>query len=105
MIRDPPGSTLDRWAAASDVDKRQVLAKGQSGVARTDLHVFARIGDALADLIVHAPCTEVGEGAREGDLAADGEAGRNAHPVSYTHLRAHETVLGLLCRLLLEKKK
>ena len=36
-------------------------------------------------------------------------AGRNkmiaALPVSYTHLRAHETVLDLVCRLLLEKKK
>ena len=28
-----------------------------------------------------------------------------AKPVSYTHLRAHETVLDLVCRLLLEKKK
>ena len=27
------------------------------------------------------------------------------NPVSYTHLRAHETVLDLVCRLLLEKKK
>src|SRR5664280_1294485 len=27
-----------------------------------------------------------------------------AAPVSYTHLRAHETVLDLVCRLLLEKK-
>ena len=26
-------------------------------------------------------------------------------PVSYTHLRAHETVLDLVCRLLLEKQK
>ena len=40
------------------------------------------------------------------------EAGRPARtyyrltgPVSYTHLRAHETVLDLVCRLLLEKKK
>ena len=30
------------------------------------------------------------------------EAGCDA--VSYTHLRAHETVLDLVCRLLLEKK-
>src|SRR5664280_2946989 len=29
----------------------------------------------------------------------------DVHPVSYTHLRAHETVLDLVCRLLLEKKK
>ncbi|HCK81077.1 MAG TPA: haloacid dehalogenase, partial [Candidatus Competibacteraceae bacterium] len=28
-----------------------------------------------------------------------------AHLISYTHLRAHETVLDLVCRLLLEKKK
>ena len=27
------------------------------------------------------------------------------NPVSYTHLRAHETVLDLVCRLLLEKTK
>src|SRR5665811_78620 len=32
-----------------------------------------------------------------------GEGGND--PVSYTHLRAHETVLDLVCRLLLEKKK
>ena len=33
-------------------------------------------------------------------LADDGD-----DAVSYTHLRAHETVLDLVCRLLLEKKK
>ena len=31
--------------------------------------------------------------------------GMTYEPVSYTHLRAHETVLDLVCRLLLEKKK
>ena len=30
--------------------------------------------------------------------------GTNFDAVSYTHLRAHETVLDLVCRLLLEKK-
>src|SRR5664280_3395750 len=35
-----------------------------------------------------------------------GEFGLNKiRAVSYTHLRAHETVLDLVCRLLLEKKK
>ena len=29
----------------------------------------------------------------------------NINPVSYTHLRAHETEADLVCRLLLEKKK
>ena len=38
--------------------------------------------------------------------AVGGFAGEWGHgPVSYTHLRAHETVLDLVCRLLLEKKK
>ena len=36
-----------------------------------------------------------GAWARKGDTIS---------PVSYTHLRAHETVLDLVCRLLLEKK-
>ncbi|MBJ7676655.1 alkaline shock response membrane anchor protein AmaP [Weissella confusa] len=30
---------------------------------------------------------------------------KNTKPVSYTHLRAHETLMTLVCRLLLEKKK
>ena len=36
-------------------------------------------------------------------LDADGSV-VSTDPVSYTHLRAHETVLDLVCRLLLEKK-
>ena len=36
--------------------------------------------------------------------AADVAVGFGLDPVSYTHLRAHETVLDLVCRLLLEKK-
>ena len=32
-------------------------------------------------------------------------AATNVEPVSYTHLRAHETVLDLVCRLLLDKKQ
>ena len=33
------------------------------------------------------------------------EANEALIAVSYTHLRAHETVLDIVCRLLLEKKK
>ena len=42
------------------------------------------------------------------DLGRAGIAGHSqggVGAVSYTHLRAHETVLDLVCRLLLEKKK
>ena len=38
-------------------------------------------------------------------FSALGMAAQGPIPVSYTHLRAHETVLDLVCRLLLEKKK
>ena len=41
-----------------------------------------------------------------GDIDKLADAGRLALiPVSYTHLRAHETGRNLVCRLLLEKKK
>ena len=39
------------------------------------------------------------------NLPAGSEDLQTPHTVSYTHLRAHETVLDLVCRLLLEKKK
>ena len=44
-----------------------------------------------------------GQGAPKLGAGGDVEGGQG--PVSYTHLRAHETVLDLVCRLLLEKKK
>ena len=87
MIRRPPRSTLDRSSAASDVYKRQ------------EEYI---VGDAV----------EPAEGDRpDDDLQGDGPLGQKLLPaqqadaVSYTHLRAHETVLDLVCRLLLAKKK
>ena len=82
MIRRPPRSTLDRSSAASDVYKRQGLALGDDE-APTDL------AQALDYRIRHLLVDEF----------------QDTSPVSYTHLRAHETVLDLVCRLLLEKKK
>eukprot|EP00828_Plagiopyla_frontata_P026151 TRINITY_DN3391_c0_g1_i4.p1 TRINITY_DN3391_c0_g1~~TRINITY_DN3391_c0_g1_i4.p1 ORF type:complete len:934 (-),score=97.01 TRINITY_DN3391_c0_g1_i4:110-2911(-) len=38
-------------------------------------------------------------------LAQNGNLQQGSQPVSYTHLRAHETGRNLVCRLLLEKKK
>ena len=82
MIRRPPRSTQSRSSAASDVYKRQ----GQEGEHDPgEEHVAEHDAEQRAD-------------------QADDEALDEA-PVSYTHLRAHETVLDLVCRLLLEKKK
>src|SRR5665811_596456 len=41
----------------------------------------------------------------EGSLCRNTVSSPRSTAVSYTHLRAHETVLDLVCRLLLEKKK
>ena len=82
MIRRPPRSTLDRSSAASDVYKRQQFYRGEKSRSR------ATGGSGLGLAIVKAI------------LEAHG-----VQTVSYTHPRAHETVLDLVCRLLLEKKK
>ena len=55
--------------------------------------------------LAHAVGVGVGDEAALEDRF-DQVAQRMMHDaVSYTHLRAHETVLDLVCRLLLEKKK
>ena len=80
MIRRPPRSTLDRSSAASDVYKRQAESP------RVRLMPFPGGGDNRLD---------------GGELDLPTQLGLG--PVSYKHLRAHETVLDLVCRLLLEK--
>ena len=82
MIRRPPRSTLDRSSAASDVYKRQLLILQKLEILENQMEFTVRssyFGIVYDDLY-------------------------NAS-VSYTHLRAHETVLDLVCRLLLEKKQ
>ena len=46
----------------------------------------------------------VAGGANAAGRRRTGAHATGQQPVSYTHLRAHETVLDLVCRLLLEKK-
>ena len=82
MIRRPPRSTLDRSSAASDVYKRQLLGSFWATGYGSAAEISVCENDSLRFVYT---------------------AGMYA--VSYTHLRAHETVLDLVCRLLLEKKK
>ena len=83
MIRRPPRSTLDRSSAASDVYKRQVPS-----------FVIVSVRRLLGNTHLLSPKSN----------SETENPKREAIPVSYTHLRAHETVLDLVCRLLLEKK-
>eukprot|EP00657_Telonema_sp_P-1_P007638 TRINITY_DN276_c0_g1_i4.p1 TRINITY_DN276_c0_g1~~TRINITY_DN276_c0_g1_i4.p1 ORF type:complete len:158 (-),score=77.78 TRINITY_DN276_c0_g1_i4:2-475(-) len=129
MIRRPPRSTQSR-SAASDVYKRQGKgkAKGAGCCGGADVAPDGKIPppdpvgmdrsctDILFLLIFMAfwfgmiVCASMGFS--KGDIDTlfyfidyqGNKCGKNG-PVSYTHLRAHETVLDLVCRLLLEKKK
>ena len=78
-------------SAASDVYKRQAR-EGDAGTRPGGLVHLAEhqgaLGAFAAALLVDT---------RFDELVIEA--------VSYTHLRAHETVLDLVCRLLLEKKK
>ena len=82
MIRRPPRSTQSRSSAASDVYKRQ------DWLTLVQKKTYIR-NDQVATVNVKIDKSKVKE----------------PGTVSYTHLRAHETVLDLVCRLLLEKKK
>ena len=73
MILRPPRSTQGRSSAASDVYKRQALEPGV-------------LGDLLDRTLERA-----GDQAGTGGLVA-----LELLAVSYTHLRAHETVLDLV---------
>ena len=116
MIRRPPRSTLDRSSAASDVYKRQVPGIGRAvpevpvcGGGAGECLGRIRFRCSIAPEI--SGCAEPGDAgadqsfSRAGADAADSVGHVDFCPVSYTHLRAHETVLDLVCRLLLEKKK
>ena len=85
MIRRPPRSTQSRSSAASDVYKRQgkVDIGKMIPICKETLHLIPDKFHGTEEIkTIWEYC-----------------------PVSYTHLRAHETVLDLVCRLLLEKKK
>src|SRR5678815_5916338 len=88
MIRRPPRSTLDRSSAASDVYKRQYSKRGTS-LGNSHLTVIALFKEGN----LSRKYTPHGHSPIQG-----------GEPVSYTHLRAHETPEHLVCRLLLEKK-
>ena len=101
MIRRPPRSTLDRSSAASDVYKRQIL----------DIFRKENLSPEEVEMVLvacHGPFAWGKDAAKAVyNAAVLEELAKMAYltPVSYTHLRAHETVLDLVCRLLLETTK
>src|SRR5678809_1706438 len=97
------------------MDRLEHLAGHPSRLPPTRRHLFRQCAKRIAELF-SAACVSrhrVSEVRIErGDQEAfcrfdhiDGVTGFEMKPVSYTHLRAHETGRKLVCRLLLEKKK
>eukprot|EP00657_Telonema_sp_P-1_P002716 TRINITY_DN1629_c0_g1_i1.p1 TRINITY_DN1629_c0_g1~~TRINITY_DN1629_c0_g1_i1.p1 ORF type:complete len:144 (+),score=50.93 TRINITY_DN1629_c0_g1_i1:96-527(+) len=128
MIRRPPRSTQSRSSAASDVYKRQsfYLQWAQHSVCTTiswpkfnTLKMTEYHHPSVETQPPPAPARQVpADESHRFDLRPSYLVSeilmqlrpslwllRCSRPVSYTHLRAHETVLDLVCRLLLEKKK
>ena len=128
MIPLPPSSSLDRSRAASDVYKRQIVEsetilalteyaaaclsasrKGAAEIAYCQLlfHAAFSSPDALVNLLALRQATLSGSKrpSRQASVADEISEIKPFTAVSYTHLRAHETVLDLVCRLLLDKKK
>ena len=75
-----------KYPKAAKDDQGRLLVGAGLGIAVDTMDRVAALVDAGVDVVV-----------------VDTAHGHTT--VSYTHLRAHETVLDLVCRLLLEKKK
>src|SRR5665648_418818 len=112
-MRSPMSSRFGfgRWLSVQDGLEGAVLGGVVGGVvlpavpddeqpgSGEDAHGVGVVVPAGAGALV-----EVG-GPGVGVSGVGGEVGDGVAPVSYTHLRAHETRHDLVCRLLLEKKK
>ena len=126
MIRRPQRSTLSSSSAASDVYKRQVDFTLRKDATTQPPHYIVIFKAKDADNMEQAfkeftakklqreerpsirkniAASKEKAAARNADRAKEKFKERGLSPVSYTHLRAHETDSYLVCRLLLEKKK
>src|SRR5450759_3561190 len=110
----PPGQRLteDRLAADFGVSRnpvrealRIVQAEGLVTMApRRGAVVSTPDASTIADLFAVRTSLETVAARLAAERATPGDVSDLRTPVSYTHLRAHETRHELVCRLLLEKK-
>eukprot|EP00658_Telonema_sp_P-2_P072645 TRINITY_DN61764_c0_g1_i1.p1 TRINITY_DN61764_c0_g1~~TRINITY_DN61764_c0_g1_i1.p1 ORF type:complete len:113 (+),score=28.26 TRINITY_DN61764_c0_g1_i1:71-409(+) len=111
MIRRPPISTLSSSSAASDVYKRQSLRTKSTQTPYAPRCSTPHDRIAVPTIIhnrTHTTFTQNHSlnGRHCPDQLSPAISSQYMPvPVSYTHLRAHETPEHLVCRLLLEKKK
>ena len=97
--------TLSVWSCKNDQKTSSLMSKEVTPVM--DTHSYAHPDQAVVrhlslDLTADFTAKKI-FGTATYDVTVQPGAD-SIIPVSYTHLRAHETVLDLVCRLLLEKK-
>src|SRR5450756_1319298 len=93
--------TSNVWKFGDDIDTDAIIPGKYLTINKPD---------ELAKHAFEGVCPEFAQGVKEGDIIVASfnfgcGSSREHAPVSYTHLRAHETRHDLVCRLLLEKKK
>src|SRR5665811_2504048 len=103
-VIDPLGRPLDGKGPVATSKRLPIERPAAHIMDRAPVTVPLQTGLTVIDALI-----PIGRGQRE-LILGDRQTGKTAIaidtiPVSYTHLRAHETVLDLVCRLLLEKKK
>ena len=98
-IRDSPLPPLHNPANLAGIRAARRALPGVPHVAVFDTAFHARMPRRASTYAIDQ------EVALQNGIRRFGFHGTSHASVSYTHLRAHETVLDLVCRLLLEKKK
>ena len=112
MNNEPQSSSLDNFWMPFTAN-RQFKARPRLLESAEGIHYIAQGGRRILDGTAGLWCCNAGHGRREISEAVARQIAtldyappfQMGHPVSYTHLRAHETGRNLVCRLLLEKKK
>ena len=107
---DPSGHWPD-WLDEKVNEARERFSTAGATVSAawsTTSSAVSGVVTASAGVVAAGQDARRGAGLVHDDRAERAQAGKERQydpsPVSYTHLRAHETVLDLVCRLLLEKK-
>ena len=112
VLTGPGRSEVQDLAPPVPMPGEAVIDVARVGVCGTDVEFFTGEMQYLHDghskfplYLGHEWCGTVSAvGADQDDRWVGRRVTGDTMPVSYTHLRAHETVLDLVCRLLLEKK-
>ena len=83
-------------------NRQESLVRVTRALAKPEIFEYEQV-EEIVNFPIYVPCPPDGSQASVPEHNAT-EPYIVITPVSYTHLRAHETVLDLVCRLLLEKK-